>query len=178
MAVFALPARRGEFFYSSILYSDPGKGNYHPCASVAELEALLRPAASTLYTRGCKPDPTISAKDPAWHFYSAQLIHYGLPFTKDKNAAKVRLLDAMNQLKLEVPAWVLKLEAQLKKEWEKENERLKRSKVTAGKFNTSSMDTNSRGQAVGVRRAVSRNLHDTGKSQIYPVDVKLILGYS
>jgi len=30
------------------------------------------------------------------HWYEAQLRHYGLPPTKDKNAAKVRLLGALN----------------------------------------------------------------------------------
>lgn len=58
------------------------------------------------------------------------MIHYGLPVTKDKNAAKVRLLNAMNQFKLEVPAWILKLEGELKKEWEGENRKMK--KIVSG----------------------------------------------
>lgn len=108
MAGFAPPARRGEFLYTSVLYADPGNANHHPRASTAELAALLRPEAPKLYAKGRKPDISTPAKDPAWHFYSEQLIHYGLPVTKDKNTAKVRLLTAMNQFKLEVPPWVLK----------------------------------------------------------------------
>jgi hypothetical protein len=76
------------------------------------------------------------------HRYAAQLIHYGLPVTKDKNGAKVRLLNALNQfklevpawiLKLEVPAWILKLEGELKKEWEGENRKMKKSVASAAK---------------------------------------------
>jgi len=33
----------------------------------------------------------------------------------------------MNQFKLEVPAWVLKVESELKAEWEAENRKLKKS---------------------------------------------------
>lgn len=143
---FAPPARRGDFLFSSVLYADPGNSNHHPRASIAELAALLRPEAPNLYSKGRKPDAASTpAKDPAWHYYSAQLIHYGLPVTKDKNAAKVRLLNAMNQFKLEVPAWVLGLEGELKKEWEAENRKLKKgggggraesSKAVAGKAAT------------------------------------------
>ncbi|KAB2100370.1 hypothetical protein AG0111_0g11512 [Alternaria gaisen] len=100
MAEFAPPVRRGDFVYSSVLYADPG-GNHHTCANVAELAALLRPEAPNLYNNGKKPEVTTPVKDQVWHFYAAQLIHYGLPVTKDKNAAKVRLLNAMNQFKLE-----------------------------------------------------------------------------
>lgn len=108
MSAFATPARRGGF-YSSVLYADPGNANHHPRASVAELAALLRPEAPNLYKKGRKPGTFSPAKDLLWHFYSAQLIHYGVPVTKDKNGDKVRLLNAMNQFKLEVPSWVLKV---------------------------------------------------------------------
>jgi hypothetical protein len=127
MATFAPPTRRGDFLYSSVLYADAGNSNHHPRASVADLAALLRPEAPNLYNKGRKPETSSPAKDPPWHFYSAQLIHYGLPVTKDKNGAKVRLLTAMNQFKLEVPAWVLKVEGELKKEWEAENRKMKKS---------------------------------------------------
>jgi hypothetical protein len=125
MAAFAPPVRRGDFVYSSVLYADPG-WNHHTRASVAELAALLRPEAPNLYNKGKKPKVATPVKDQVWHFYAAQLIHYGLPVTKDKNAAKVRLLNAMNQFKLEVPAWILKVESELKAEWEAENRKLKK----------------------------------------------------
>lgn len=127
-SVFAAPARRGDFFYSSVLYADPGNNNPHTRASIAELAALLRPEASKLYSQGHKPNTASPAKDPAWHYYAAQCIHYGLPVTKDKNAAKVRLLNALNQFKLEVPAWILALEGELKKEWEGQNKKIKKGK--------------------------------------------------
>jgi hypothetical protein len=127
MSNFAHPIRRGDFLYSSILYADPGNANHHPRTSVAELAALLRPEAPSLYSGGRKPEPSFAVKDPPWHFYSAQLIHYGLPITKNKNGAKVRLLNAMNHFKLEVSAWVLKVEGELKKEWESENRKMKKA---------------------------------------------------
>jgi hypothetical protein len=105
---FAPPARRGDFLYTSILYADPGNSNHHPRASVAELAALLRPEAPNLYSKG-------------------KVLHYGLPVTKEKNAAKVRLLNVMNQFKLEVPTWVLSVKADLKREREAENRKLKKA---------------------------------------------------
>ncbi|KAH6496246.1 hypothetical protein HBI55_098650 [Parastagonospora nodorum] len=143
MSTLAPPARRGDLLYSSVLYADAGNANHHPRASVAELAALLRPEAPNLYTKGRKPDTSSPAKDPPWHFYSAQLIHYGLPVTKDKNGAKVRLLNAMNQFKLEVPVWVLKVEGELKKEWEAENKKMKKTSggVVAGAGGRSKAET-------------------------------------
>jgi hypothetical protein len=132
MSNFAPPVRRGDFLYSTVLYADPGNDNRHTRASVAEIAALLRPEALNLYTNGRKPDALASAKDPPWHFYAAQLIHYGIPVTKEKNRAKIKVLDAMNQFKLEVPAWVLKLEAELKKEWEAENRTMKKGAAARG----------------------------------------------
>jgi hypothetical protein len=124
MAAFAPPVRRSDFLYSSVLYADVGNGNHHPRATVAELAGLLRPE-----TRSRDVRPTKDAKDPVGHWYMAQLVHYGLPPTKDKNAAKVRLLNAMNSFKLEVPSWILKLESDLKKEWETDNRRAKKGAV-------------------------------------------------
>ncbi|KAJ4353786.1 uncharacterized protein N0V89_005516 [Didymosphaeria variabile] len=127
MATFAPPVRHGDFLYSSVLYADPGNGNHHTRAGTAELAALLRPEAPNLYSNFSKPPPAMPAKDPVWHWYAAQLIHYGLPVTKDKNVAKVRLLNALNQFKLEVPAWISKVESELKREWEGENKKMKKS---------------------------------------------------
>ncbi|KAF2653748.1 hypothetical protein K491DRAFT_680303 [Lophiostoma macrostomum CBS 122681] len=121
MAAFAPPVRRGDFLYSSVLYADAGNGNHHPRASTAELVTLLRPE-----TRSRDVKPTKEAKDPVGHWYTAQLVHYGLPPTKDKNAAKVRLLNALNSHKLEILPWILKLESDLKNEWEADNRKAKR----------------------------------------------------
>lgn len=51
----------------------------------------------------------------------------------------MRLLTALNQFKLEVPAWILKLEGELKKEWEGENRKLK--KAAAGGTKTKAAKT-------------------------------------
>jgi hypothetical protein len=132
MATLAPPVRRGDFYYSSLLYADPGNDFGHPRASVAHLASLLRPEAPTLYTNGRNPTVSTPAKDPPWHFYTSQLIHYGLPVTRNKNGAKMRLLTAMNQFKLEGPAWVLQLEADLKKEWDADVKKLKNVGTVSG----------------------------------------------
>ena len=57
-------------------------------------------------------------KDQVAHWYEAQLIHYGLQRSKEKNIAKVRLQQALNQGKLKVaPPHLLDLEGQMKKEY-------------------------------------------------------------
>lgn len=47
-------------------------------------------------------------------------------------------MDAISQCKLEVPAWILNMEAELKKEWEKETAKLKKGVKGATKGNTKS----------------------------------------
>lgn len=115
MAAFAPPVHRDKFLYSSMLYADAENVNHHPRASIAELTSLLRPEApKSKKTKA--PEANGPAKDPPWHYWTAQLIHYGLTSTKDKNAAKIRLLSVLNGNRLEVPGWIDKLEADLKKE--------------------------------------------------------------
>lgn len=126
MAAFAPPVHCDGFLYSSFLYADAGNNNHHPRASVAELTALLRPEVAKA-KRNKAPEIAQPTKDPPWHYWTAQLMHYGLTSTKDKNAAKVRLLSALNGNKLEVPGWVLRLEEKAKKEWEAENRKLKKA---------------------------------------------------
>ncbi|GME62924.1 hypothetical protein GTA08_BOTSDO00891 [Neofusicoccum parvum] len=116
MSNFAPPISRDGFVYHGQLYVDAGNLNRHPRASEAELTALLRPKKSA------KAAPQ---KDQVGHWYVAQLNHYGLPQTKDKNAAKVRLLDALNAGRLKVPPAVKKLEAALKKEYDAANRKAK-----------------------------------------------------
>lgn len=127
MATFAPPVQRDRFIYSSVLYADAGNGNRHPRASVAELTALLRPEAPKNNKKAKTPAAGTLMTDPPWHFWTAQLIHYGLASTKDKNAAKIRLLGALNENRLVVPSWVTKLEAEVKKEWEAENKKLSKA---------------------------------------------------
>lgn len=51
------------------------------------------------------------------HFYEAQLIHYGLQCTKDKNVAKLRLINAITAKALAVPGHIPEMEADMRKEY-------------------------------------------------------------
>lgn len=99
-------ARSGAFVFRDTLFAEVAEGKRHARASTSELKDLLLPK------KGSAPP-----KDQVAHWYEAQLLHYGLPRTKDKNAAKVRLTSALAGGKLEVPSDVLKIEAGLKKEY-------------------------------------------------------------
>ena len=94
---------RGEFIYHDTLIVDVGGAlKRHARASPSELK---------LYLDGKAP------KDQVAHWYEAQLIHYGLQRSKDKNTAKVRLQQALSQKRLTVPPHVLEMEAQMKKDY-------------------------------------------------------------
>jgi hypothetical protein len=98
---------RGDFVYNDAFFAQVDDSKRHPRASVAELTSLLRPESSS----------TPAAKDQVGHWYQAQLLHYGLAPTKEKNTAKVRLLQAINAGTLAVPDHVSKLERDMKKEF-------------------------------------------------------------
>jgi hypothetical protein len=97
------PIIRGEFVYHNVLLVDAGGDlKRHPRASLGDIKILLD---------GKTP------KDQVAHFYEAQLIHYGLQRSKDKNTAKVRLQQALNQKKLVVPPHIVDMENQMKKDF-------------------------------------------------------------
>ena len=94
---------RGEFEYRDTLFVDVGgDGKRHPRASPAELKDLLNGKV---------------AKDQVGHWYEAQLIHYGLQRSKQKDTAKVRLQQALSQGKLKVPPHIADMESQMKKDY-------------------------------------------------------------
>jgi hypothetical protein len=94
---------RGEFIYHDTLFVDVGGAlKRHTRASPSELKP---------YLDGKAP------KDQVAHWYEAQLIHYGLQRSKDKNTAKVRLQQALSQKKLTVPPHIVDMEAQMKKDY-------------------------------------------------------------
>ena len=95
---------KGDFLYRDTLFVNLGPTKCHPRASVSELKALLLPK------KGSAP------KDQVAHWYEAQLIHYGLPRSKDKNTAKVRLTSAISA-GLAVPADIVRTEADMKKQY-------------------------------------------------------------
>ncbi|KAL8650669.1 MAG: hypothetical protein Q9210_003698 [Variospora velana] len=107
---FAPPAVRDNFSYNGELYVDVGNLNRHKRASVADITQVLRPDLN-------KSKNDAPVKDPVGHWYEAQLIHYGLPPSKDKARAKMRLLENLNKSNLHVPPSIISLESDLKKEF-------------------------------------------------------------
>ncbi|KAK3111860.1 hypothetical protein LTR53_012452 [Teratosphaeriaceae sp. CCFEE 6253] len=100
----SLSVTRGEFVYRDVLLVDVGgDGKRHARASESELKAFL--------------DGKSGQKDQVAHWYEAQLIHYALQRSKDKNTAKVRLQQALNQGQLTAPPHIADMEGQMKKEY-------------------------------------------------------------
>lgn len=95
---------KGDFLYRDTLFVNLGPSKCHPRASVTELKALLLPK------KGSAP------KNQVAHWYEAQLVHYGLPRSKDKNTAKVRLTSAVST-GLTVPADIARMEAEMKEQY-------------------------------------------------------------
>ncbi|KAL8735339.1 MAG: hypothetical protein Q9166_000884 [cf. Caloplaca sp. 2 TL-2023] len=118
---FAPPIARDGFYYNGDLYVEVGNLNRHKRASIPEIIAILRPDLQ----QSTATQATLPSKDPVGHWYEAQLIHYGLPPSKDKARAKMRLLEALNTSKLEIPAQITQLETQLKKEFAAADKRAK-----------------------------------------------------
>ena len=107
---FAPPAVRANFLYNGDFYVDVGNLNRHKRASIADITEVLRPDLKKL--KAGAPN-----KDPVGHWYEAQLIHYGLPPSKDKVRAKMRLLENLNSSNLKVPPSIASIESELKKEF-------------------------------------------------------------
>ncbi|KAL8909932.1 MAG: hypothetical protein Q9171_004753 [Xanthocarpia ochracea] len=110
---FAPPIARDGFYYNGDLYVEVGNLNRHKRASIPEITAILRPDLN----RSNAGSAALPSKDPVGHWYEAQLIHYGLPPSKDKARAKMRLLEALNMSKLDIPGHIYQLESQLKKDY-------------------------------------------------------------
>ena len=108
----APPVSRNNFHYNGSLYVEVGSLNRHRRATVEEITAILRPDLKKSKKTSLEPP-----KDQVGHWYEAQLIHYGLPPSKDKSRAKMRLLEALNNSKLNVPSHITQLEAEMKKEY-------------------------------------------------------------
>jgi hypothetical protein len=134
------PIIRGEFVYHNVLLVDAGGDlKRHPRASLGDIKTLLD---------GKTP------KDQVAHFYEAQLIHYGLQRSKDKNTAKVRLQQALNQNKLVVPPHIVDMEAQMKKEFAASVRKANKSSTPASKAIETSA-SGSGGAAPGKKRKQS-----------------------
>ncbi|KAI1753692.1 hypothetical protein F4782DRAFT_65608 [Xylaria castorea] len=115
------------FSFAGDLYVEASGHNRHRRAAVSELKEHFKSG---------------SDKDHPAHWFEAQLIHYGLQPSKTKSVARMRLFDAVNSAKLAVPSHVKKLEADLKKEWAKnEREAKKTAKTAAGSTSTATTAT-------------------------------------
>ena len=124
---FAQPVTRDPFLYHGELFVDPGNKKHYKRALPVELTALLKSGSSE--------------KDETAPYYEAQLVHFGLKRTKDKARAKWRLLEAVNGKTLRVPEDLLKVEKELKKEYETANKKSKNASTTTGLTGTSGEGT-------------------------------------
>lgn len=100
----------GEFF------ADASGQNRHRRATPAEVKEHFKSG---------------NDKDRPAHWFEAQLLHYGLPPSKTKSVARMRLFDAVN-VGLKVPGHIAKLEGKLKREWTKSDKEAKKELTNAG----------------------------------------------
>ncbi|OQE03892.1 hypothetical protein PENSOL_c001G08703 [Penicillium solitum] len=105
------PVTNGQFSYNvDTFYVAASGGQIHRRAAPAEITALYDTATTDK-----------STPDHPGHWYEAQLLHYGLPPSKVKATAKMRLLKAVQDGALSVPKESLQIEKNLKKEWKKQD---------------------------------------------------------
>ncbi|KAL8918378.1 MAG: hypothetical protein Q9208_007397 [Pyrenodesmia sp. 3 TL-2023] len=163
---FAQPAVKDNFLYNGDLYVDVGNLNRHKRATVAEITDVLRPDLKKTKNGG-------PVKDPVGHWYEAQLIHYGLPPSKDKARAKMRLLENLNQSNLKVPAHITAIESELKKEFaaaeRKAKAQHKAALTTAQSLPAKSTPTKKRKNSDNQRPSPSINVNINFGAAISPV---------
>ncbi|KAM7198649.1 hypothetical protein V8F33_004916 [Rhypophila sp. PSN 637] len=102
MSAIPLASQDGWSYGSGDFYVEASGHSRHRRATLPELKSHF----------------DTSSDRPA-HWYEAQLLHYGLPPSKTKGTAKMRLFEAVSKGNLSVPAHLTKLESSLKKEWTK-----------------------------------------------------------
>ncbi|OQU93975.1 hypothetical protein CLAIMM_00403 [Cladophialophora immunda] len=141
--------RRGDFVYKDTLFVDLGPNKRHPRASTADLKDLLLPK------RGSTP------KDQVAHWYEAQLLHYGLPRSKDKNTAKVRLTNALSAKALSVPKEIVQMETEMKKD--EPAKTVEKATAAKGKKGGSGSKTTIELEIDGVKVKIDRDTFDAAK---------------
>jgi hypothetical protein len=127
-------SQRSRFTYANntltVMIPNGSRTNLHPRASLPHLKALLTPQVRL--TRG----GNISQHQPAppdpepYDFYLAQLVHYGLDFHFEIEAAQRALEIEIRLGRLRVPASLVKLEKDLKREFEREQMKARESVIT------------------------------------------------
>ncbi|KAL1835778.1 hypothetical protein VTJ49DRAFT_6089 [Mycothermus thermophilus] len=110
---FVPPPVLDGWSYSGEFYVAVSGNNKHRRAIIPEIRAIVNGEDGV----GDRPG----------HWYEAQLLHYGLPPSKTKGTAKMRLFDALNKNQLSFPAHILKIEADLKKEWARKQREARRA---------------------------------------------------
>ncbi|KAI3577862.1 hypothetical protein IWW34DRAFT_623865 [Fusarium oxysporum f. sp. albedinis] len=145
----------GFAFAEGVFFAQSSGQNRHRRATATELKEH--------FTSG-------NDKDHPAHWFEAQLIHYGLPPSKTKSVARMRLFDAVNAGNLKVPANVSKLETKLKKEWTKNDREAKKgaaskpaAQVTPVKTETkkTSAPARQRQRQRTLKRAPHRHWHES-----------------
>ncbi|KAJ5129730.1 uncharacterized protein N7515_005769 [Penicillium bovifimosum] len=107
------PVTNGQFSFNvDTFYVAASGGQVHRRAAPTEIKALYDTGSAT------------NAPDHPGHWYEAQLLHYGLPSSKVKSTAKMRLLKALQERKLRVPKEHVQIEKDLKKQWKNQGEQL------------------------------------------------------
>ncbi|QQK40645.1 DNA-repair protein, UmuC-like, N-terminal [Penicillium digitatum] len=131
------PVTNGQFSFNvDTFYVTASGGQIHRRAAPAEIKALYDTATTDK-----------STPDHPGHWYEAQLLHYGLPPSKVKATAKMRLLKALQDGALTVPKESLQIEKNLKKEWKKqgsEEQPQVNIKITTTKYVTTKTITTSK----------------------------------
>ena len=107
------PVSRDAWSYGGDFHVEASGHNRHRRATIPELKAHF--------------EGSDSSKDRPAHWYEAQLIHYGLPPSKTKGTAKMRLFEAINKGDIKVPAHITKIETDLKKEFAKKEREAKQA---------------------------------------------------
>ncbi|KAB5582589.1 hypothetical protein GE09DRAFT_1211229 [Coniochaeta sp. 2T2.1] len=123
-------SRDGFTFINNEFFAESPNHHWHRRATPAELKAHFDSG---------------SDKDKPAHWFEAQLIHDGLPPSKTKAVARMRLFDAVkdNIKKLAVPGHIGRLEAELKKERVRNDRDVKKGVTTT---------TSAKGAAGGGKR--------------------------
>lgn len=116
----------GKFCFAvDSFYVESSGHNLHRRATLEDLKRLFDTASASTGSS--------SKSDHVGHWYEAQLLHYGLAPSKNKAVAKMRLLDALKAGSLAVPKEILKIEADLKKEWKKRDKEARAESSAARK---------------------------------------------
>jgi hypothetical protein len=106
------PVYHGQWsFDGDTFYITSSSGHVHRRATYYELDDLFSTPLGDRRNRTDYQD----------HWYEAQLLHFGLPPTKSKATAKMRLMDAFQDGTLDVPEEILEMEHKLRGTWMKQD---------------------------------------------------------